>query len=165
MKQIIYKNKWFKVIKKNKKWFYIEENFNKGAVILIKIKESFIFVKVFRIPINKFSIELPRGFNQSNESSIEAAIREAYEETGIKINKNKIIKLGSIYPNNGILNSEIDIFFTELSTNIITELRDKQEISKILKIKISKINFLISKGIIKDAFTLSALTLYNAKFK
>ena len=160
MKKIIYKNQWFKIVNINK-WFFIEENYQDGAVILIKIKDSFLFVKNFRVPINKYSLELPRGYNNENETSIKAAIRETYEETGLFIKEKQLQKLGSIYPNSGILNSEIDVFFVEIEQCNKLTIHDNDEISKILKIKIDKIPFLIKKGIIKDSFSLSSLYLYN----
>lgn len=41
-----------------------------------------LFIKIFRIPVNKYVIEWPAGFIDEGETGIEAAIRELKEEGG-----------------------------------------------------------------------------------
>lgn len=41
-----------------------------------------LFIKIFRIPVNKFVIEWPAGFVDEGESGVEAAVRELKEEAG-----------------------------------------------------------------------------------
>lgn len=41
-----------------------------------------LFIKIFRIPVNKYMIEWPAGFVDEGESGLEAGIRELKEEAG-----------------------------------------------------------------------------------
>lgn len=163
MKEIVYKNEWFSVIKDGRWHYLIEKNSDNGAVILmLEDCENFIFVKNYRKAIGKTVIELPRGYGEDNESSGDTAIREAYEETGYKIDKKKIVKLGTINPNSAILSSNIDIYFAHVSNN--DKIKDlDSEVIGIVKIRKDDIINYINDGRLQDSFTLSAMSLYNAK--
>ena len=99
-----------------------------------------------------------------NETSLETAIREAYEETGYKIDKKNICKLGSINPNSAILSSEVDIFFAKVSINDRIKGSDL-EVIDIIKIDKNNIKQFVINGEIKDSFTLSALHLYDLNYQ
>jgi len=161
MEKTVYENPWFKVLK-NGNWHRIEEvNPNKGAVILIvKDKKDIVFVKNKRYAVgNKVLLELPRGYGDNGESSVEAAKRETQEETGYQLPVCSFTKVGSIHPNSGILSSEIDVFVVLTSENPVFKI-DTEEIDEVLTIPISSIAQKIKNGEITDGFTLSALTLY-----
>ena len=161
-KEIVYKNKWFKVIKEGKWHYIVEKNSRNGAVILMLEEDNdFIFVKNHRVAVDKILLELPRGYGDENEDSIDAAIREAFEETGYKIDKQNILKLGSVYPNSAILESKIDIFFAKVKQ--VDKIKEPDiEILELIKIPVKNINKYIKKGNIQDSFSLSALSLYYA---
>ncbi|PRM89775.1 hypothetical protein CJ671_05935 [Aliarcobacter cryaerophilus] len=165
MLKIVYENNWFSVAKEENWHYLIEKNSNNGAVVLIlEENKNFILIKNYRKAIDKITIELPRGYGEINENSLEAAIREAYEETGYKINKTNIYKLGSINPNSAILSSTIDIFFAKVSAKDRIKKSDS-EVIEIVKIDKNDINQFVINGVIKDSFTLSALYLYNLKYR
>jgi len=163
MIDIVYKNNWFSVVKEDNWHYLIENNSNNGAVILIlEDNKNFILVKNYRKAIDKIVIELPRGYGENNESSLDTALRESLEETGYKISKNNITKLGSINPNSAILSSEIDIYFANVTTK--DKIKDSDlEVIDIIKINKNNIKQMILKGKIKDAFSLSAISLYEIK--
>ncbi|UYF43378.1 NUDIX hydrolase [Aliarcobacter cryaerophilus] len=164
MLEIVYENNWFSVAKEENWHYLIEKKFSKGAVILIlEDNKNFILIKNYRKAINKVVIELPRGYGEINETSLETAIREAYEETGYKIDKKNICKLGSINPNSAILSSEVDIFFAKVSIKERIKGSDS-EVIDIIKIDKNNIKQFIINGEIKDSFTLSALHLYNLNY-
>ncbi|MGJ0344873.1 NUDIX hydrolase [Aliarcobacter cryaerophilus] len=164
MIEIVYKNNWFSVVK-DEKWHYlIEKNSNNGAVILIlEDNENFILVKNYRKAINKVVLELARGYGEDHETSLDTAIREAFEETGYKIKRYNIKKLGSVNPNSAILSSEIDIYFAKVSNNDRIKNPDS-EVMGIVKINKNNIKKLILDGEIKDSFSLSALHLYDLHY-
>lgn len=163
MKEIVYKNEWFSVLKDGRWHYIIEKNSDNGAVILmLEDNENFIFVKNHRKAIGKTVIELPRGYGEDNESSADTAIREAYEETGYKIDKTKLVKLGTINPNSAILSSNIDIYFAHVTQN--DKIKDSDsEVLAIVKIREDDIFHYIKDGKLQDSFTLSAISLYHAK--
>jgi len=162
MNKIVYKNQWFSVLN-DKNWYYIrEEHAHNGAVILIlEDNKQFIFVENYRRAIDSIAIEAPRGYGEKGERSKETALREAYEETGYQIQETNIKKLGSVYPNSAILDSQIDIYFAAVSKNEQIKQPDN-EIIKIVKIDKDKILSYISNGQIKDSFSISAITFYMA---
>jgi ADP-ribose pyrophosphatase len=161
MIEIVYENNWFSVVKEDKWHYLIENNSNNGAVILIlEDDKNFILVKNYRKAINKVVIELPRGYGEDTESSLDTAIRESLEETGYKIKKENISKLGSVNPNSAILSSEIDIYFARVSQSDKVKTPDS-EIIDIVKINKTRIKALILNGEIKDSFSLTALSLYE----
>lgn len=41
-----------------------------------------LFIKIFRIPLNKYVIEWPAGIVDDGESAVDAAVRELKEESG-----------------------------------------------------------------------------------
>jgi len=54
---------------------------------------SFVMVEQFRIGSGKFSIEFPAGGIDPNESALQAATRELYEETGISVDGASFVSL------------------------------------------------------------------------
>ena len=161
MIEIVYKNNWFSVAKEDNWHYLIEKNSNNGAVILIlEDNKNFILVKNYRKAIDKIVIELPRGYGEENETSLDTALRESLEETGYKINKENITKLGSVNPNSAILSSEIDIYFAKVSQR--DKIKDSDsEVIDIVKINKNSIKKLILNGEIKDSFSLTAISLYE----
>lgn len=163
MIDIVYRNNWFSVVKEDNWHYLIEKNSNNGAVILIlEDNKNFILVKNYRKAIDKIVIELPRGYGENNETSLDTALRESLEETGYKISKNNITKLGSINPNSAILSSEINIYFANVTNK--DKIKDSEsEVIDIIKINKNDIKQMILRGEIKDAFSLSAISLYEIK--
>ena len=83
-----------------------------AAVVFAVTKEKKILVVVqprVVLPTNtKINVELPAGYIEKDEESIEAAKRELLEETGY-ITQN-IRKLDSYYPSLGVGSERIDLF-------------------------------------------------------
>lgn len=161
MIDIVYKNNWFSVAKEDNWHYLIEKNSNNGAVILIlEDNKNFILVKNYRKAINKIVIELPRGYGENNETSLDTALRESLEETGYQIHRKNITKLGSVNPNSAILSSEIDIYLAHVSQE--DKIKDSDtEVMDIVKINKTNIKQLILNGKIKDSFSLTAIYLYE----
>ena len=132
-----------------------------GAVILIlENNKDFILVKNYRKAIDKIVVELPRGYGEKNENSLDTALREALEETGYKICKNNIVKIGSINPNSAILASEIDIYFAKVNAQDKVQDSDS-EVIDIVKLNKKTFKQYIKNGNIKDSFSISAFSLYE----
>ena len=49
------------------------------------------------------------------ETLEDAALREVFEETGVFAEPEQLISLGKIYPDTGILNTDIEVFFLNAS--------------------------------------------------
>src|SRR3989338_2175081 len=71
---------------------YFVSDFGQKAAMLVIQNNHILFVRQYRLLINDLSYEIPGGLIDANESPKEAAIRECYEETGVKcINAIKLI--------------------------------------------------------------------------
>lgn len=63
-----------------------------------------------------YELGICRGVSKPNETAHDTSRREMKEETGYEVKAEKIVPLGSITPDNGILTSIISLFMGEVST-------------------------------------------------
>lgn len=101
-------------------WESVERTNSHGAVMIIamlKPSRRVLFVRQFRVPVGKYSIELPAGLlDKENESTKEAALRELYEETGYRA---KILKvLEPAYSSPGMSAETITLVFAEIDDTL-----------------------------------------------
>lgn len=159
-----YKNPWFSVVKEGKFHYIKEVGSDNGAVILIESDSGYVFVRIPRAAHSfKEQIEAPRGYGEEYESSIEAAIRESFEEAGCTIEKEQIEKIGTVKPNSAILASNVDIFYARIEDHQISDSQDN-EVNGVVTITKADIKNRITKGLVTDAFTLSAFALLWSKY-
>lgn len=82
---ILYENPWFSL--KNRGGYYvIESNYSQVAILPIVDEHSIVMVRVKRPVMADSPLELPAGSAEESESPVGAAVRELWEETGIRIN-------------------------------------------------------------------------------
>ncbi len=70
---------------KHFKWDYVSRNGHQKVVILLCHSIDFkkiLLIKEFRVPLNQWVIEFPKGLINQSESINDAALRELKEETG-----------------------------------------------------------------------------------
>ena len=141
----------------------VEGNENRGIVILpLNSKKELGLVKLYRYPIQLWQWELPRGFGENNLTAEDNAKRELEEEMNMQAEK--LVVLGSIFPNSGLLSSEVDVVVA-YNVNRIQIIGDMEKgmIREIKFFQINQIKEMVCNGIIKDGFTISGLTLANIK--
>jgi ADP-ribose pyrophosphatase len=119
------------------------------------------FVRQWRYPINKASLELPMGLINKGESTKSAAIRELQEETGVKAKNWQ--KISNYYPANGLTTNKVHVFIAEEKKKVKVN-PDPSEYLEIEKYSFKKIKQMIKDEKIKDGFTITALWYYE-KFK
>lgn len=154
-----YSNQWFCVVKEGDFHFIKEFGSENGAVVIVELDDSYVFVRVPRAA-HGFSVEIeaPRGYGKNFESSCQTAIRELYEETGYLIKPSQLEKLGSIKPNSAILASQVDVFFAKVVGNQKVKSHDS-EVQGVFEIPKAELKSMITNGVITDSFTLSAFAL------
>jgi len=138
----VYKNQWFQVINKyyeNEKKNYYVLNIPDSSVILpITKNNEFIIIKQFRESLDNYSLELPAGFIDENETPQQAAERELFEETGYISKEFIYLGIGRLMINR--TNSVQHLFAAK---NINQKSKPKENI-EVLKISQSKLYDMIS---------------------
>lgn len=133
---------------------------NNGVLIIPKVNEKFLMVKMYRYPVNDYSLEFPMGFMEKEERPSDSAIRELREETGLL--SHSIKELGLIWAWSGLMNQKIHIFYADKFT------KEKQNLEKTEKdltlhfLSYDEIFSAVKKSVIKNSATLSALAIYSS---
>lgn len=138
---LTFKRKHFQAINGRKSsWEYIEKKDAEQlfvSVFALTDKKEVILERIFRVPFEKFFIELPSGArDRKGEKEIETAKREFLEETGYKIKKIMPVLRGKI---TSLSNEEAILYFaSEIEFTGKTYKEDVEEI-EIIKVPLSKL--------------------------
>ncbi len=126
-----------------------------GVIVLgITEDKKVPVVKQFRVPPQRFFIELPAGLMEDGETPEQTALRELEEESGYKAKS--ITKLAEIYPTTGIMNFKIHIFFAEKLEKTKQKL-DPTEFIETDLMSIEQLEQLVNKGNIDSGVALAFL--------
>jgi len=126
------------------------------AVILPILSDKIVFVKQYRYPIKSFSLELPAGHIEPNETPKDCAIRELKEETGFT--SKKIEKLISYHPSTEYSNQIYHVFIARYLKKGESD-RERYEIIDVELLKIETVIEKIFNGTITDGRTIIAVIL------
>ena len=128
-------------------------------IIPLTEADEIVFVKQFRHGINRETLEIPGGMIDNNESPMEAAKRELFEETGY-VSRN-IKNLGNVSPNPALFSNRVFSFLGLNSELKVPNIDTNGEISEIVLIKRDRVPKLIKKGIIDHALVIVAFKLFD----
>lgn len=119
---------------------------------------EFGFVRQFRHTLHAVTLELPRGGVDDGESGAEGAARELLEETGCRADADRSRFLGTVWPDNGILRSAVEVhLFTVTDDSAPVE----EDITTVW-LQAGQIDAAIRAGEITCGMTLSAWALVLA---
>lgn len=141
----------------------VEGKEGKGVVVLpVASDGKAALIRIYRYPIGGWQWELPRGFSIPTMTAQENARRELHEETGITAKE--LVHLGSIFPNSGILTTNVDVFLApDLDYSSIPLISEQWAILEMRFFAVKELEEMIAHGLIQDAMTLAALTLARAR--
>lgn len=132
-----------------------------STIVLPLTKDNKILFIVQPIALSKEGslIELPAGYVEKNESSLDAGIRELIEETGYV--GDKVIKLGEHYQDPGSIKETVQIFAITNCEKKQNQKLDNDEHIKYIEIEYCEAMELMDLGYIKDANTYIALAKFD----
>jgi ADP-ribose pyrophosphatase len=160
--KVVHKNPYYSIVEKKfqlpngKKYnYYISEGPN--AVIIVPIKgNKIIFEKQFRFPIGKWSLELPCGSVEKDETFLKTAKKELEEETGYIAQKMK--KICDFHPAPGRSKHTCRLFLAE-NLKFVGKKLEEPEFIETMELTKEEVYDLLKKGKITDGYTISALAL------
>lgn len=127
------------------------------GVAILPLHDTYVgLVRQFRYPIGGFHWEIPRGFGGENGAAAQA-LTELREETGIEARTEELIDLGTIYPNSGLLSSEVHLFAVVTESFDAHPTSPDSESAEFRWFPVIEVLALVDSADIKDAFTMCAL--------
>lgn len=132
-----------------------------GAVALVAVDEAgrWLLVRQYRHPAGRDMLEIPAGTTHEGELPEETAAREVREETGYAAGR--LERLGGTWMAPGYCTEYIDYFLaTELAHDPLPQ-DDDEYIEEPVRMTLEEVQAAVDQGVIEDAKTLVALTLYE----
>lgn len=166
----VYKNKWMEVFEdeiqfpSGKKGIYGYVKRSDGAgVAIVNERSEILLVKQYRYPIDKLEWNIPGGAIDGFDPK-EAAIREVFEETGIKIDS--VEKLYEGFPLSSCSTEKSFVFFAKVTDVLIPDF-DVSEYDEYMEEKrfvpIAEALKMIDSGEITDANTCNIIQIVARK--
>ncbi len=137
-----------------------------GVGIVVVTKDNKILLnKEYRYIVNEYSWEIPGGGIDEGETPEVAAIRELYEETGIKAEK--VEKVGVFYPLNSFNSENVILFYTiiEPTEPTLSKIEPSENILEHKYFTFDEVLQMIDSGKINDALTANAIQIIIRKLQ
>ncbi|MBC8182558.1 NUDIX hydrolase [candidate division KSB1 bacterium] len=135
---------------------YFVSDFGEKAAVLVFRDNCVLLTRQYRLLINKLSYEVPGGKVNSGENPEDTAIRECFEETGVRCSNLK--PLITYDPDLEYTRNHTHVFYTHDTENAKTQLSGKHRwlpFNDCLK--------MIEQGIITDSLSIITLLAYKVK--
>ncbi|MBV8650676.1 MAG: NUDIX hydrolase [Alphaproteobacteria bacterium] len=143
--------------------YYVLERPDSVSVVAVTLKKSTVLLRQERHPLGESTWEFPGGHVDDGETAEAAARRELREETGLA---GGVLELLSWhYPIAGLAASRTTVFAAYLDEAALDDARVEpgmDEIAELRIVALTEIAEMIRTGRIRDAFTITAYTLFTA---
>ncbi|HLO78043.1 MAG TPA: NUDIX hydrolase [Magnetospirillum sp.] len=157
-----YANPWFRVVRKGQQHWVDEPNAKSGAVVVAVLNDgSLVFVELFRHAQGLICKELPRGYGKPGEDSIDCALRELEEETGIKAAREDCCVIGRVQPNSAVLSSSVDVVMVQARQGVENS-RAGEEVQMVVALTSAQFAAEMVSGVVCDGFSMAAYALMVA---
>lgn len=140
-------------------YYVVSSKAESVAIIALSPKGEILVTKEYRHPINDSVIGLPGGLVEDDETVIEAAKRELFEETGCQAAS--FTPLGSCYPLPGILAQKMTVILAKNATQTDSSNPELTESIQSEFLPLEKIRQLIREGQPIDGVLCTALYIYS----
>ncbi|HZI51996.1 MAG TPA: NUDIX hydrolase [Terriglobia bacterium] len=81
-----------------------------GVTVLPVVDRRIVLNKTFRHAVRSFVLETARGFVDPSETPAEAALRELTEETGLVCSPDRLVAMGTCFPEASTLQARVALF-------------------------------------------------------
>lgn len=135
-----------------------------SMVVPITKKNELIFVEQYKHGIGEVCIEFPAGRIEKGSNPKETAVLELEQETGIRIEKNKLEEIGQLWTEPS--KSKVRVFgflARNVEINSIQKLEDTENI-KLMFVPLKKLDDMLRSGKIHASDTLALLLLFKMRF-
>ncbi len=137
---------------------------HQGSAVMMAVddRNRILLVRQYRLPVRRFTWELPAGRVDPGETALKAAKRELKEETGFRARKWS--KLGRMIPSPGYVAEVMDIYLAEdLVAGESTPMEDERIVPRWFPAR--ELQQLIDDGKISDAKTVFGFHLWQRRRK
>ena len=138
--------------------YFIIELGPRSAIVLIR-DNLVLMTRQYRFLIDAMSWELPGGKVDPGEQPVNAAIRECFEETGVRCRN--LQPLVVYYPGLDNFNNRTTLFYSTEIDDSTKFIGDEKEVAEISWISLGECLEMIFKGEILDALTITGLLAYQ----
>ena len=135
---------------------YFVSDFGEKAAVLVFRNNCVLLTRQYRLLINKLSYEVPGGKVDNGENPEDTAIRECFEETGVRCSNLK--SLITYDPDLEYTRNHTDVFYTHDTENAKTQLSEKHK-----WLPFNDCLNMIEHGIITDSLSIITLLAYKVK--
>lgn len=112
-RSVVFATPWFRVIAKKVKAqenpYYSLEMLDYVSIVAVTGDDEIVLVRQYRPVVERYTLELPSGHVETNETPEQAARRELLEETGFCADRWEL--LGDLAPDTGRLGNRLWCFF------------------------------------------------------
>ena len=135
---------------------YFVSDFGEKAAVLVFRDNCVLLTRQYRLLINKLSYEVPGGKVDNSEDPEDTAIRECFEETGVRCSNLK--PLIAYDPDLEFTRNHTHVFYTHHTENSQTQLSGKHK-----WLPFNDCLNMIEQGIITDSLSIITLLAYKVK--
>jgi len=122
-----------------------------GVAILPITSHGVVLLRQWRHATQSWHLEIPRGFGEPDVATMDQAIAELHEETGLV---GDVVPLGSMNPDTGILSFDVDLFAAVVHPGQTP--KAENALSTIVELDVATFERSIADGTITDSFTMAA---------
>jgi ADP-ribose pyrophosphatase len=134
----------------------LQSSLGNGTVVIPATSKHVFFIRIFRHATRSWEWEVPRGIQEIGITPVENAMKEVQEEIGVRAEK--MVCLGMVKPNTGILSTSVHSFYAVMPETAIDAIKPQysESIKEVRHVKIEGLKSFVSKNV-SCGITLSAL--------